>query len=268
MSENIPLDSGGTVAIARPEIAAKGVVIYIHGGGFVYGSKSDLPQSLQNVFLNKGYKVLAIDYLLTPNSSLADSLDQMQKTLEELQEKEIKDLPFSFCGRSAGGFAITYLTKQLIKQNKVLPEQLIHFYGYSDLAFINNSRELTDMTVTKEMIDFIDQNQPVWDDPLLQRYLLYIYGVQQQKLADFYQVSQETSANFTIEKSILQQFPRTFSSASTTDEEVPFKYSKQLKRLVPDCKFVPVYNLEHDFLKHTEDEQVVKVLDNLAEWLR
>lgn len=93
MSENITLDSGGTVAVARPEASAKGAVIYIHGGGFVYGSKSDLPQALQNVFLNKGYIMLAIDYLLTPNSSLIDSLNQMQQTLEELQEKEIKDLP-------------------------------------------------------------------------------------------------------------------------------------------------------------------------------
>lgn len=268
MSEYISLNSGGTVAVARPETTTKGVVIYIHGGGFVYGSKSDLPQSLQNVFLEKGYKVLAIDYLLTPNSSLADSLVQMQRTLEELQETEIKELPFSFCGRSAGGFAIVYLTKQLIKQNKPLPEQLIHFYGYSDLSFITNERKLTDMTVTKEMITSIDQNQPVWDDPLLQRYLLYIYGIQQQNLADFYQLSQEERDNFSVDKNTLQQFPPTFSSASTTDEEVPFKYSKQLKRLIPECKFVPVYNLEHDFLKHTEDEQVKKVLDSLTEWLR
>lgn len=268
MSETISLDSGGTVSVARAEKPVKGVVIYFHGGGFVYGSKNDLPQKLQNIFLDKGYTVLAIDYLLTPNTSLQDSLSQMQQTLVELQEKEIKDLPFSFCGRSAGGFAMMYLTKQLLQQNKTLPEQLIHFYGYSDLAFINNPRELADMTVTKEMIASTELEQPVWDDPLLQRYLLYIYGVQQQKLADFYQVSKENSEQFAIEKSILQQFPRTFSSASTTDEEIPFKYSKQLKRLIPDCKFFPVYNLEHDFLKHPEDEQVEKVLDKLAEWLR
>lgn len=268
MSDIITLDSGGTASVVRPETPAKGVMIYFHGGGFVYGSKSDLPQALQNIFLNKGYTVLAIDYLLTPNSSLADSLAQMQQTLAELQEKEIKSLPFSFCGRSAGGFAITFLTKQLIEQNKPLPEQLIHFYGYSDLAFINNPRELADTTVTKEMIAGIDQSQPVWDDPFLQRYLLYVYGVQQQKLSEFYQVTQEDSARFAIEKNSLQQFPRTFSSASTTDEEVPFKYSKQLKRLISDCKFVPVYNLEHDFLKHTEDEQVEKVLSSLEEWLK
>lgn len=267
MSENITLDSGGTVAVARPEASAKGAVIYIHGGGFVYGSKSGLPQALQNVFLNKGYIMLAIDYLLTPNSSLIDSLNQMQQTLEELQEKEIKDLPFTFCGRSAGGFAINYLTKQLIEQNKTLPTQLVHFYGYSDLAFINNPRELTDTTVTKEMIANINQSDKIWDDPFLQRYLLYIYGVQQQKLSDFYQTSTKDNSQFVIEKDILQKFPRTFSSASTTDEEVPFKYSKQLKRLIPDCKFVPVYDLGHDFLKHTEDEQVEKVLNSLEEWL-
>mgnify|MGYP000045619922 FL=1 len=268
MNETLSLNSGGTVSVARAETAAKGIVIYFHGGGFVYGSKNDLPQKLQNIFLDKGYTVLAIDYLLTPNTSLQDSLTQMQETLAELQEKEIKDLSFSFCGRSAGGFAMMYLTKQLLQQNKTLPEQLIHFYGYSDLAFINNPRELADMTVTQEMIASTELNQPVWDDPLLQRYLLYVYGVQQQKLADFYQVSKENSERFTIDKNTLQQFPRTFSSASTTDEEVPFKYSKQLKRLIPDCKFFPVYNLEHDFLKHPEDEQVEKVLNNLAEWLK
>ena len=31
----------------------KAVVFYLHGGGLIYGSKSDIPRELVNIFLNK-----------------------------------------------------------------------------------------------------------------------------------------------------------------------------------------------------------------------
>jgi hypothetical protein len=159
------------------------------------------------------------------------------------------------------------LTAHLLQTNATLPERLVNFYGYYDLAFIHTKRQLTNTTITPEMIAGIDQTQTVWDDPLLQRYVLYMYGVQQQQLNDFYQVSEQTIDDFTISAELLKQFPPTFSTASTSDAEVPFKYSKSLKRLIPDCKFVPVYDLEHDFLKQPEDEQLQKVFNQLATWL-
>lgn len=268
MKEIIKLSNGGEAVLIKPESPVKRVVLYLHGGGFVYGSKSDLPKILADIFLEKGYAVLAVDYLLTPNTSLKNSLLQLQKSFNYLKETVIQELPFTFCGRSAGSYAMLFLTKKLLENNLQLPEQLIHFYGYNDLKFIAKPRKIADITVTKDMIQSIDQKQLIWDDPLLQRYLLYIYAIQQEKLANFYQVNKENIDEFTIRPEVLAQFPPTFSSASSTDEEIPFKYSKQLKKIIPNSKFVAVYNLEHDFLKQTDDEQVKNVLKKLSDWIK
>ena len=41
---------------------------------------------------------------------------------------------------------------------------------------------------------------------------------------------------------------------AVTDEEVPFRYSKALKK-IPDSKFIAVYGTMHDFLKETDHDQ-------------
>ena len=268
MSDLLTLSNGATVAVYPTGQTATKYLVYFHGGGFVYGSKNDLPTKLTDVFHQAGYTVLAMDYLLAPNHSLQAILTNLEESFQELKETYIKDAPFSFCGRSAGGYATLFLTKRLIEKQATLPENLINFYGYYDLDFIDNKRIIASQTVTKELIETIDQTTPVWDDPLIQRYLLYVYGVQQQLLPDYYQVTAETSAAFTITPELFKQFPRTFSSASTSDGEVPFKYSKSLKRFIPECKFAAVYDLDHDFLKQPENEQVQKVFSQLSDWLQ
>ncbi|KAF1302540.1 alpha/beta hydrolase [Enterococcus saccharolyticus] len=265
---NLTLSTGATVTVTSPTDDQHKFMLYFHGGGFVYGSKNDLPQALAQHFLTAGYTILAVDYLLAPNHSLKEILTSIRQTFAELKQTMIKDAPFSFCGRSAGGYAILSLTAHLLETEETLPENLVNFYGYYDLDFINNPRQLSDLTITSEMIATIDQESTVWDDPLLQRSVLYMYGVQQQKMAEFYQVTDESMDDFAISQEQLKQFPRTFSTASTTDEEVPFKYSKSLKRLIPNCKFVPVYDLSHDFLKQPEHEQVQKVFTQLENWLQ
>ena len=267
MSDLLTLSNGATVAVYPAGQPATKYFIYFHGGGFVYGSKNDLPTALTDVFHKAGYTVLAMDYLLAPNHSFKDILATLEASFKELKETYIKDAPFSFCGRSAGGYAELFLTKRLIEQGETLPENIVNFYGYYDLAFINDKRVIAPQTVTEALIANIDQSTTVWDDPLMQRYLLYVYGVQQQLLPEYYQVNDENMADFTISAETFKQFPRTFSSASTSDSEVPFKYSKSLKRMIPECKFAAIYDLDHDFLKQPENEQVQKVFAQLGDWL-
>ena len=66
--------------------------------------------------------------------------------------------------------------------------------------------------------------KPIWDDPLMSRYLLYHYAVQQNLLPSFYGV--DSPDEFALSKETLYSFPKTFSSASSSDEEIPFRYSK------------------------------------------
>ncbi len=48
------------------------LVIYIHGGGFVNGSKEKLSVNMLNILLKRGIAVMAINYRLLPNTHLPD----------------------------------------------------------------------------------------------------------------------------------------------------------------------------------------------------
>ncbi|MDT2961034.1 hypothetical protein P7I14_08025 [Enterococcus casseliflavus] len=158
------------------------------------------------------------------------------------------------------------LTQQLLKEQQRLPEKLVNFYGYTDLSFIENKRVLQQPLLSKDQVPSLDQTEIVWDDPQFQRYLPYVYWVQQQELTTIYGLTAEALSDYAIDPELLAQFPPIFSSASSTDEEVPFRYSKGLKK-VPKSKFVPVYDLPHDFLKNFEEPQVQMVFQQLALWL-
>jgi len=93
-------------------------VLYLHGGGLVYGSKNDLPRDLRDRFLQRGYSVLALDYRLTPNSSLAEILDDLETSVALLCNTIIKGASFGICGRSAGAFLMLQLTQRLKEKNQ------------------------------------------------------------------------------------------------------------------------------------------------------
>lgn len=264
MTTEIQLTSGAKETLYPVKESSK-YVIYFHGGGFVYGSRHDIPQALIEVFHHANLNVIALDYLLAPNTALENIITTATQDCLELITQTIKEQPFIFCGRSAGSYLMQAVTKRLNAQKESIPKALINFYGYSDLDNIDQKRELVPQKITPDMIKTFDLTTTVWDDPTLQRSLLYYYAVQEQLLSDYYQVKNNEEA-FKLSKEDILNLPPTFGSASSTDAEVPFHYSKALKRS-PQDKFVAVYDLEHDFLKETTNPQVIKVFTQLAKWL-
>lgn len=266
MKRNTELTSGGLVT--RYPTTTKKYLLYLHGGGLVYGSRSDIPEALVEVFQKAGYTLLTLDYLLAPNSSLPEIIANLWDSFVEIKETIIGSDPYSFCGRSAGGYLMFLLTKKIQQAGLQAPASLVNFYGYYDLAFIDDKRALTDQSIPAAAIAAIDQKTPLWDDPFLQRYLLYLYGVENQLLSQWYGVTAENLPTLQLTDTDLATLPPLFSSASTADGEVPFRYSKTAAKKNPQGKFVPVYYLEHDFLKATNELDVQKVLKSLAEWLK
>ena len=68
LENNQTLANGATVTIYPTTTEPTNYVVYLHGGGMIYGTKSDLPEELKELFTSNGYTVLALDYLLAPNT--------------------------------------------------------------------------------------------------------------------------------------------------------------------------------------------------------
>jgi acetyl esterase/lipase len=265
MKTDYSLSTGATVSL-YPTTEEEAYLLYFHGGGFVYGSRQDIPSPLIDLFHEHNYTILSMDYLLAPNSSLSEIIDTAWENFLELKEKIIKDRPYRICGRSAGGYLMLALTKRILAAGLAMPESLINFYGYTDFAFITTSRQSNQPPLAESLLPKIELKEKVWDDPQFQRYLFYIYALQQQTLTEVYGIFSDRLADYALTAEELQHFPPVFSTASSTDEEVPFRYSKALKK-IPGSKFTAVYDLPHDFLKETDNEQVQMVFARLSVWL-
>lgn len=92
----------------------------------IYGTKSDLPEELKELFTSNGYTVLALDYLLAPNTKIDHILRTLTETFQLLNEEIIQNQSFGLCGRSAGGYLMLQLTKQLQTLN-LTPQFLVNF---------------------------------------------------------------------------------------------------------------------------------------------
>lgn len=112
MKNNQTLANGATVTIYPTTTESTNYVVYLHGGGMIYGTKSDLPEELKELFTSNGYTVLALDYLLAPNTKIDHILGALTETFQLLNEEIIQNQPFGLCGRSAGGYLMLQLTKQ------------------------------------------------------------------------------------------------------------------------------------------------------------
>jgi acetyl esterase/lipase len=113
----------------------KGLILYFHGGGLIYGSRDDLPSSYINQFTQAGYSLLSLDYPLIPEVKIDTLVQSLEEGIQQLELiPELKNENFSrliYFGRSAGAFLALLLSQS--KKLKI-PEQIISFYGYYSLT--------------------------------------------------------------------------------------------------------------------------------------
>ncbi len=80
------------------------VIIYLHGGGYVFGSVSVYALTMARIALETNAKVIAPEYRLAPEHALpAAQNDCLTVTLEILNNVENKDKKVILMGDSAGG---------------------------------------------------------------------------------------------------------------------------------------------------------------------
>ena len=61
---------------------SKGIIFYIHGGGLIFGDKDNKPQNdYLNLYINKGYSVVSVDYVLAPQNKFPQALIQINECL-------------------------------------------------------------------------------------------------------------------------------------------------------------------------------------------
>lgn len=248
-------------------------IIYLHGGGLLYGQRNDLPEVYIDSFLEAGYHFLSLDYPLAPESPLKDIYQEIKKGIqwfiaEHQTTLSVDSNTFSLFGRSAGA----YLALLLAKDSELpKPKKLISFYGYYTLKETSlqspNSFYKKYTAMPESIIQKLIGTTPIANGPIQTRFALYLYARQTGKWIGYLKASEKDLQNFSLTKSDLAALPPTFIAQSRADQDVPFQMGQYLYESIPDSYFFTVNDLEHDFDRQTSIPEAKEVYKRLINWL-
>lgn len=246
----------------------KGSVLYFHGGGFLLGSKYDLPSYHIEKITEAGYDIVSFNYPLAPESTFSTIIDYLMDSIN-YYIKNI-DRPYFLWGRSAGAYlALLAYGKGLDKE----PNGIISYYGYGLLVsdwYDNPSPEYLQETLIKEgSIKNLIQDKMVFSSPVNPRYLLYLYARQTGNWLDMLSDMpiKEFINKYSLDNFNLEDYPPVLLAHSRKDYDVPYEESVELSKRIPASNLLTFNADEHDFDRNTSDQNTIKLIDETISFL-
>lgn len=123
------------------EPAGPVVVVYLHGGAFLYGSMKTHAELVTRLALAVPARVLAVDYTLAPEATFPTAIDEVRAACRWLQAQGVPPSKIVLAGDSAGGnLALTTLLSQR-DHGEPLPAGAIGLCPWTDLRWRGGSYE-------------------------------------------------------------------------------------------------------------------------------
>lgn len=253
------------------------LLLMIHGGGFVFGSRRDISKEKINYFLSKGINVATVDYRLSPESTFADALDDVKDAVEwlksHLNELRIPITGLFVMGYSAGGF-LAYYTGTI----KNRPDGIISMYGYADLS-ASWCREISHHYLQKTKVDYATATSLIGSKPVSSapsfRFLYYLYLRQNGKWMN---AVMKGDAN-DIEKlkalsplhNVNSDYPKTLIVHGKLDQDVPYAAAEaihqKLEGLNVPVEFIRFDDKGHDFDASIEPPEIATLYETIANFI-
>nr|WP_319216174.1 alpha/beta hydrolase [uncultured Trichococcus sp.] len=247
-------------------------IVYLHGGGLLYGDKNDLPESYRNLFLSAGYDFLALDYPLAPETKLPDILASIQDGLQWFRSHAVSDLSldsadYVLFGRSAGA----YLALLTANSSTVKPAAIISLYGYHTLreaSFrIPNRHYLAYQRLVKADVERMLAPVPIVTAEKELRFALYVYARQSGSWLSYLLDDIKEAGNYSLNDEQLAALPPTYLAAADADPDVPYQQSKTLSQKIPFTKLNTIRSDVHDFDRDLSNPQGLAVYRDVIAWL-
>jgi acetyl esterase len=144
VDSNIILPSGIRASLYRPTTRSNGLVLFLHGGGFVLGSRRAYDSPARLIAARAGVNVLSVEYRLAPEApfpaALDDAREAWQFAVESCTDWGIDPARIVLLGDSAGANLCAVLTNQL-QGERLRPRMQILMYPVVDAVGEYRSRE-------------------------------------------------------------------------------------------------------------------------------
>lgn len=256
---------------ARSEM--KTALLYFHGGGFVFGSRNDLPAEYIELFTSASIGLVAVDYPLAPETKFPTVLEVTHDITEWfvdgfLSEHQLED--YFILGRSAGAF-LALKNGAYAKELSKTPAGIISLYGYfnlNDASFtVPNRHYLQYPKVSDKIVSRQIQNEPLLEASDQNRYLVYMASRQKGDWVDLFLSSPEQKRELSMTKEEIQELPPLFISASKQDPDIPARQSRQLANFHDEATLHLVDVAEHDFDRTHLDLLGKELYEEIITWM-
>lgn len=247
-------------------------IIYIHGGGLIYGNRDDLPKYHLEKLLNHSYNIISVDYPLAPEKKLDYIIKDLADTINLLTSKKISipniNLPYFLWGRSAGA----YLSLLLIAKNmlNVKPNAILSYYGYG--FFKNDWNKMPSKYYNQfpkiKNIDY-KSNDHIFNTSasLESKYDIYVYARQTGLWNDIIYSGREKYFYSDYSLRNISKLPvPLFITQAINDTDIPFDEFLTLSNKFNPTKFIAPLSV-HDFDRDTDNLFTMKLIDKTIKFL-
>ncbi len=268
------------------QVKPRSAILYLHGGGLIFGSRDDLPSYHLKRLTEEGHVVIATDYLLAPVTKLEDILSDLEESLASLLDQVAdhlgNDLPYFIWGRSAGAFLSLYLAGKGRLAQPVAG--VVSFYGYAFMvddwyrsknAYFNKTYPALDASWLDQLPD-----EPRVEGDLRDAMGAYVYARQTGKWKDIITGDEGSDPLISLIKPSedidflqayslrdLEEFPvPLFIAHATGDFDVPYTEFIALEKKFKPTAF-SVESDEHDFDRNTASDHTTQLMDAMLTFL-
>jgi acetyl esterase/lipase len=256
------------------------VIVYIHGGALIFGSRRDITDAQVEYFKTAGFNVISIDYRLAPETKLDEIVEDVRDAVKWIQSRtaEWYDMDTErliFFGSSAGG----YLSLLLGTMPDIKPMAIISMYGYGDILGEWYS-EPSAFYLKKKPVDLTTAEQFVGKygttDGSAERFMYYLFcrqhGLWVEKISGMSRLENlEDLRAFNPIDHLDASFPPTIFLHGDSDTDVPFEQSvlmhNQLNLLGVKTDLVTMAGADHGFDKAFSAQVVQDAYDQIVEFI-
>lgn len=130
----IPLTIGNIQAEWVGNQAAQQTLLYLHGGGYVFGSINTHRSLVSRICADAGLRGLIIDYRLAPENPFPAAIEDAEQAYDYLIETGSDPRNIVIAGDSAGGGLALALMQKLGSHKKPQPQAAVLFSPWTDLT--------------------------------------------------------------------------------------------------------------------------------------
>ncbi len=240
------------------------IVVWIHGGALISGSRNFVPKELVNLCAAEGYALASLDYRLAPEVKIPEIIGDVEDAFTWLRAQAPKECRIDpdrlvVTGGSAGGY-LTLMTGFRLKNR---PKGLVSYYGYGDVDgdwYTKPSEHYRKQPLVskEEALEVINEKAVTGSEPNLKqpRGRFYLYcrqnGLWTKEVTGYDPATERAKLDpFCPVRNVTPDYPPTMLLHGTADTDVPYELSENMakeftKHKVPH-EFITLKGAGHGF---------------------